>query len=72
MSIANNLQASVTKLRAIIRRGNGDIFEVGPAILDGMEQEIARVRGLEGVTVINTDLLKEFQEKGGINGTASN
>jgi len=72
MSIANSLQASVTKLRVLIQRSNGDILEAGPAILAEMDQEIERVRGLEGVTAINTDLLKEFQEKGGSDGTADN
>lgn len=67
MSIARQLENSVTKLRVLIQRSNGDILEAGPAVLEDMEAAIEQVRGLEELADINTALIKDFQEKGGTN-----
>ena len=64
MSIARQLEVSAVKLRALLRRDNGDILEAGPAVLDDLDAAIEQVRGLEEVACVNTDLLREFQEKG--------
>ena len=66
MSIARQLELSVTKLRVLLQRSNGDILEAGPAVLEDMDAAIEQVRGLESVAVINTDLLKDFQAQGGV------
>lgn len=66
MSIAKQLENSVTKLRALMRRGNGDLEILGPSVLDDLDLAIDQVRALEGVTTINMDVLREFREKGGV------
>lgn len=65
MSIANSLQASVDKARDLHRRGNGDLEIFLRDILKDIECDIERVRGLETVAPINSELLQEYQEKGG-------
>ncbi|MCL1939567.1 MAG: hypothetical protein FWG04_02770 [Desulfovibrionaceae bacterium] len=71
MSIARQLENSVTKLRVLIQRGNGDLLEAGPAVLDDLDATIEQVRGLENMANINEALLQDFQSKGGVDDTAS-
>lgn len=68
MSITRQLELSVTKLRVLLQRGNGDILEAGPGVLEELDDAIEQVRGLEEVACVNTDLLREFQQKGGSHG----
>ena len=54
MSIARQLELSTIKLRNLMQRGNGDIYEAGPAILDDIMLDIVeQVRGLEDTAIIN-------------------
>lgn len=71
MSIATSLEASATRLRELYKRGNGDLEIFLPNILNDIAFDVERVRGLENVAVINTDLLREYQEKGGIHDGAN-
>lgn len=66
MSIADSLQKSVDKAREIYRRDNGDMEIFLPTFLVLLEGDIERVRGLEAVAPIDADLVKAFQEKGGV------
>ncbi|MEG2173844.1 MAG: hypothetical protein RRY29_11405 [Desulfovibrionaceae bacterium] len=50
--IAETLQQSVTRLRAMLARDNGDLAHGAPAVLDDLEADIERVRGLENTTVL--------------------
>lgn len=72
MSIANSLQRSVNMAREMHRRENGDLEIFLPYFLDDLERAIELVRGLEAVAPIDADLVKAFQEKGGVHVTASN
>jgi hypothetical protein len=47
-----------------MRRNNGDILAAGPALLDDMEAAIEQVHGLEEVVYLETELVKDFQQKG--------
>lgn len=68
MSIAKQLEDAITKLRVLIKRGNGDITEAAPAILDDLDAVIDQVRALETVAPITTTLLQDYQAKGGLDG----
>lgn len=50
--IAETLQQSVTRLRAMLSRDNGDLAHGAPAVLDDLEADIERVRGLESVACV--------------------
>lgn len=45
--IAEKLQNSVNHLRELLQRDNGDLAHAAPIVLDSLEAEIERVRGLE-------------------------
>lgn len=56
MSIAIKMQNQVDQLRTLLQRGNGDLLQCAPGILDSLDLEIERVRGLEQVAPINNEL----------------
>ena len=68
MSIVRSLQTTVTKIRALRERGNGDLENCLDVILEDIEADIERVRGLEDASHIDTDLLKAFQNQEAIYG----
>lgn len=72
MSIAADLEKTSIRIRCLLQRGNDEIVAKGPELLHEVDLIVERVRGLEFVAVINADLLKEFQKKGGIDVTAGN
>ncbi len=72
MSIAADLEKTSIRMRCLLQRGNDEIVAKGPDLLHEIDLIVDRVRGLEEVAVINTDLLKDFQEKGGIDVQADN
>ena len=47
------LLREVKKLELILARENGDVYQVGPSILESLRLEIDRVKGLEENAVIN-------------------
>jgi hypothetical protein len=61
MSIAAELEKDTALLRELHRRNNGDLEAALPDILESMDAQIARVRGLENMDFLTTDLLKDFQ-----------
>ena len=72
MSIASDLEKLTIRMRCLLQRGNDEIVAKGPELLHEVDLIVDRVRGLEGVALVNTDLLKDFQAKGGIDVTAGN
>lgn len=50
--LAETLQQSVTRLRDMLARDNGDLAHGAPAVLDDLEADIERVRGLENTAVL--------------------
>jgi hypothetical protein len=71
MSIADKLQQSVNRARALHKRANGDLDIYLGTILADLESDIERVRGLESVAPISGELLKAYQENGGRHDHAS-
>ena len=49
------LLREVKKLELILARENGDVYQVGPSILESLRLEIDRVKGLEENAVINLE-----------------
>lgn len=66
MMIAESMERTVRKMETIWRRDNGDFDKMFPDLLDEARSDIERVRGLETVAPIDGELLKAFQEKGGV------
>ncbi|MEG2172349.1 MAG: hypothetical protein RRY29_03705 [Desulfovibrionaceae bacterium] len=50
--IAESLQQSVNRLRAMLIRDNGDLTHGAPTMLNDLEADIERVRGLEAVACV--------------------
>lgn len=65
MSIAADMRSNIAQLRGLVERGNGDLMALAPTLLERLEGDAERVEGLESVTCINTEVLRDFQEKGG-------
>lgn len=53
--ISETMQRHIDGLRAVMRRGNGDLAHMAPVYLDALEGEVERVAGLEGAAVLNFD-----------------
>jgi hypothetical protein len=66
MSIAEVLEKDISRARDLLRRNNGDLEAVLPDILDSMEAQKERVRGLENMEFLSSDLLRDFQQAGGM------
>ncbi len=66
MSIAADLEKINIRMRCLLQRGAEEIVARGPELLREIDLLVDRVRGLEGVTAINTDLLQDFPAKGGV------
>lgn len=63
--IAEKLQNSVNHLRELLQRDNGDLTHHAPTVLDSLDAEIDRVRGLENVAEIRADILEVYAEGAG-------
>lgn len=72
MSIASDLEKTNIRIRCLLQRGNDEIVAKGPDLLHEVDLIIDRVRGLEEVACVNTDILKDFQAKGGVDVQAGN
>jgi hypothetical protein len=62
--IAEEQEKEIQLMRELHRRNNGDLEAALPGILDRLEAQIGRIRGLENMEFVTTDLLKDFQQKG--------
>lgn len=67
MSIANSLSESAKLLRVALNRQNGDLYDVGAIVLESLEADITRVRGLETVAPAYEKRLKAIIKKGEAN-----
>ena len=65
MSIATSMRDKIAQLRGLVERGNGDLLALVPMLLERLEEDAEQVEGLENMACINTDVLKDCQEKGG-------
>lgn len=45
--IAEKIECEIRKLRAALERQNGDLVHVAPQVIETLEAEVERVRGLE-------------------------
>lgn len=69
--IAETLQQSVNRLRAMLSRNNGDVVHGAPAVLEDLEADIERVRGLENVACVEIPVhLRPSYPTEAINGRA--
>lgn len=68
MSIATDLEKTSIRMRCLLQRGNDEIVAKGPELLHEVDLIIERVRGLEEVACVNTDLINDFQAKGAEHG----
>lgn len=51
--IAEKMTRELLKLKMVLSREDGDIYHIAPRIIETLENEIERVRGLEGAAIMD-------------------
>ncbi|MEG2004578.1 MAG: hypothetical protein RR014_00950, partial [Bilophila sp.] len=50
--IAEKMSREVQKIRAVLLREDGDIYHIGPKMLDALENEIERLKDFEQTALL--------------------